>query len=78
MHNTPALLHIEPLGKPAADVGMFFMERLFTKVVHTLSAVMQEPTIIASSKADVLLFLPPSMDENVAHALLQSPSATIV
>jgi hypothetical protein len=37
--------HTEPEGKPAAAVGMFFIDKLFTKVVHTLSVVMLEPTI---------------------------------
>jgi hypothetical protein len=45
MLKIPALLQTEPLGKPALDVGMFFIERLFTKVAQTLSVVIFEPTI---------------------------------
>ena len=50
MHNTPALLQTEPLGNPAADVGIFLIESLLANKVQALSAVMQEPTIIASEK----------------------------
>ena len=63
MHKTPELLQIEPLGKPADDVGIFLIDRLFTKVAQALSAVMQEPTIIASANVEVLLHLPPTIEE---------------
>ena len=35
MLKIPALLQTEPLGKPALDVGIFFIDRLFTNVAQT-------------------------------------------
>jgi hypothetical protein len=45
----------EPLGKPTFEVGIFFIESLFTKVVQEASAQIQEPTIKVSSSEQVLL-----------------------
>ena len=73
MHNTPALLQTEPLGNPAADVGIFLIERLLANKVQALSAVMQEPTIIASEKESVLLFTPPNIADRIDDATLQQP-----
>jgi hypothetical protein len=39
------------------------MLRLFTKVEHTLFAVILDPTIIAVSNVDVLLVVPPNIAE---------------
>ena len=33
MFKTPALLHTDPAGKPAEDVGIFLIERLLTNVL---------------------------------------------
>ena len=73
MHNTPALLQIEPLGKPAADVGIFIIERLFTKVAHALFAVMLLPAITVLMNVDVLLQQPPTIAEKQEAATLQNP-----
>ena len=61
MFNTPELLQTEPAGKPADEVGIFLIDKLFTNVAHCLSAVIQEPTIIAQLQLDVLLHLPPKI-----------------
>jgi hypothetical protein len=42
MFKIPTLLQTDPEGRPALDVGMFLIDRLFTKVVPALSAVMLE------------------------------------
>ena len=73
MHNTPALLQTEPLGNPAADVGIFLIERLLANKVQALSAVMQEPTIIASEKEEISLDLPPKIAEFNPFDMLQAP-----
>jgi hypothetical protein len=55
IHSTPALLQIEPLGNPAADVGIFIIDKLFTNVAQALFAAILLPTIIASANVDVSL-----------------------
>jgi hypothetical protein len=54
-------LHTIPEGNPAVDVGIVFIESALTKVVHALSAVILEPTIIALQNVDVLLNPPPKI-----------------
>lgn len=63
MFKTPELLQTEPEGKPADDVGMFLIERLFTNVVHTLSDVIFEPTINVLAHEATLLHCPPKTPE---------------
>jgi hypothetical protein len=67
----PELLHTEPLGKPALDVGIFVIERLFTKVAQTLFAVILEPTIIAQAQLFVKLDRPAKTPELSPEAVLQ-------
>ena len=43
MFRTPELLQTEPDGKPADDVGIFFIDRLLTMVEQFLSAVIPLP-----------------------------------
>lgn len=43
MFNTPELLQTEPDGRPDAEVGMFFIDRLLTMVEKFLSAVIPLP-----------------------------------
>ena len=43
------LLQIEPEGRPAALVGIFTIDKLFTNVAQLLFAVILVPTIIASA-----------------------------
>jgi len=45
MFKVPPLLQTEPLGKPVGDVGIFFIDKLFTKVVLFLSAEIKFQTI---------------------------------
>jgi len=73
MHNTPALLHTEPLGNPAADVGMFFNDKLFANKVQALSAVILLPAITVLMNVDVLLQQPPTIAEKQEAAILQNP-----
>ena len=73
MHNTPALFHTEPLGNPAADVGMFLIDKLFTNVVQALSAIIFEPTIIVLSHELVLLQTPPKIEEQLPDAIFVKP-----
>ena len=47
---TPALLQTAPLGNPAEATGIFIIDKLLTKVLHTLSAVILLPTIIAQAQ----------------------------
>jgi len=49
---------------------MFLIDKLFTKVVQTLSAVILEPTIIAQAKVDVLFVVPPNIAEATLDAVL--------
>ena len=62
MFKTPALLHTDPAGKPAEDVGIFLIERLFTNVVQSLSDVMFEPTINEQAQ-EATLHVPPKIPE---------------
>ena len=62
-----------PDGKPALDVGIFKIDKLFTNVVQTLLAVIQEPTIIVSAQVFVLLHCPPKIDDLSPDAVLQQP-----
>ena len=59
-------------GNPADDVGTSMIERLFTKVVHTLFAVMHDPAI-NESLHDALLHLPPITAEKVPLTVLRHP-----
>ena len=43
--NTPPLLQTAPEGKPADEVGIFFIESLLTNVAQVISAVILEPMI---------------------------------
>ena len=61
--NIPKLFHTEPLGKPADDVGIFLIDKLFTNVVQTLSAVILFPTITAETQAFVSLQKPPKIED---------------
>lgn len=62
MLSTFPFRHTEPEGKPAAAVGIFFIDRLFTKVAQTLSVVMFEPTIY-DLQHEATLEVPPKMPE---------------
>jgi hypothetical protein len=75
--STPLLFQTEPLGKPADDVGMFFIDSLFTNVVQLASAVILEPTIIAQAQVFVLFALPPKIAEKTPEAVLNSPPPII-
>jgi len=77
MFNTPPLFQTAPAGNPAADVGILFIDKLFTKVAQALSAVIFEPTIIALSKVDVLLHAPPKIEEYSDDAVLFPPPLTV-
>ena len=66
-------LQIAPEGKPAEDVGIFLMDKLFTNVAHCLSAVIHEPTIIALLHVEVLLHIPPNIAELQDDAVLRQP-----
>ena len=68
--------HTAPLGKPTAEVGIFFIERLFTKVVQDLSVVIHSPTIWDEAKV-ALLFLPPNIPEYAPDAELNAPPPTV-
>jgi hypothetical protein len=57
---TVPFAHTEPCGKPAAAVGIFIIDRLFTNVVQVRLAVMFEPTIIAS-EVPAIFWLPPKI-----------------
>jgi hypothetical protein len=48
---TVPLRQTEPAGNPAAAVGIFFMDRLFTKVAQFLSATMFEPDMNTQEQA---------------------------
>ncbi len=63
MFKTLPFFQTAPDGNPADEVGIFLIERLFTKVVHTLSAVKFDPTIIALAHVFVLLLFPPKIAE---------------
>jgi hypothetical protein len=56
---------------------MFFIERLFTNVVQTLSAVKLEPISIAQSKEQVVLEEPPAINELELIAKLKQPPLTV-
>ena len=56
---------------------MFLIDRLFTKVVQTLSAVILEPTIIAQAQVFVELHLPDAIKELSPEAILQQPPPTV-
>jgi hypothetical protein len=75
--SVPKSFQTAPEGKPADDVGIFTIDRLFTNVVHILFAVMQEPTIIAQLQLAVELFLPPKIDVWLPDAVLQKPLLTV-
>jgi hypothetical protein len=75
---TPAFDHTEPEGSPADEVGIFFIERLFTNVAHTLSAVMLLPTIIAQAHPEVVLSFPPKIELNAPLDVLLHPPTTIL
>lgn len=76
MFNTPALLHTEPLGRPTEDVGIFFIDKLFTNVVQTLSAVILEPTIMAQANVDVVFKQPPNIADALLRTLFSEPPPT--
>ena len=61
MFKTFPFFQTAPEGKPAEDVGIFLIDKLFTNVVHSLSAVIHEPTIIAQLQLAVELSLPPNI-----------------
>jgi len=56
-------LHTAPDGKPADEVGIFVIDRLFTNVVHTQFAIIFDPTIIVQLLLFVLLPVPPRTAE---------------
>ncbi len=66
-------LQIAPFGNPVGPVGILIIERLFTKVVQALFAVMLEPTIIAQEHVFVLLKFPPKIEEKNPDAQLLQP-----
>jgi hypothetical protein len=72
--STPAFDQTDFEGSPAADVGIFIIERLFTKVVHTLSVIIQEPTT-NESLLTVRLKCPPKIPvlQPLEQATLQQP-----
>ena len=76
MLSTPPLFQTEPAGKPAADVGIFIMDRLFTNVVQVLSAAIFEPTINVQALPQILLHSPPKTTEYKASAILRKPLPT--
>jgi hypothetical protein len=53
---TPPLLQTEPLGNPAADNGIDFIDKFSIKVVSALSDVILLPIICELAKVEVLLF----------------------
>ena len=65
--------HTAPAGRPAALVGMFIIDKLFTKVVFILFAVMKLPTIIAQANVLVVLFPPPRIALLVVLAVFVVP-----
>lgn len=67
----------EPEGKPALDVAIFFIERLFTNVAHDLSAEIQEPSINALQKQESLLNSPPAIKPPLPDAILHLPFITV-
>ena len=62
MFNTLPFFQTDPTGKPADDVGIFIMFKLFTNVEHTLVVVILEPTINEQLK-QATLFTPPKIAE---------------
>jgi hypothetical protein len=70
-------LQTAPAGRPADPVGIVMIERLFTKVAHTRFAVIQDPTIIASSHVLVLFSLPPKIAEQFPDATFKYPPLTV-
>jgi hypothetical protein len=52
--------HTDFVGSPAAAVGIFLIDRLFTKVVQALSDVIFEPTINEQAH-DAILRTPPKI-----------------
>jgi hypothetical protein len=66
-------LHTIPEGNPAVDVGIVFIESALTKVVHALSDVIFDPTIIEQSNVDVLLLIPPKIAEHAPLAVFKLP-----
>ena len=58
----PLSLHTEPAGKPADDVGMFLIERLFTNVAQERSLVILDPTMKEQAQEATLLE-PPNTPE---------------
>jgi hypothetical protein len=75
MFNTPELLQTAPEGNPAEDVGIVFIERLFTKVVHTLSEVILDPTINEQAK-EAVFDLPPKIAAEAPLAVFKEPPRT--
>ena len=76
---TVPLRQTEPDGNPTAAVGMFLMDRLFTKVVQVLSAQILFPTIILLLNPQVSFNAPPNIAEKDAPAgivLLLPPPIT--
>ena len=70
-------LQTAPAGRPADPVGIVMIERLFTKVAHARFAVIQDPTIIASSHVLVVLHLPPKIAEQFPDATFKYPPLTV-
>ena len=70
-------LQIAPFGNPVGPVGILMIERLFTKVVQALFAVMLEPTIIAQEHVFVVLLYPPNTEEKHPDAMLLRPPAIV-
>ena len=90
MFKTPPLFQTEPEGKPNDDVGIVLIERLFTNVVHSLSAIIPTPIIIAPVQQDVFphppniaefnafiqFIAPPPINELIPETLFVIPEKT--
>ena len=72
-------LHTEPEGKPESEVGRSAIEidKLLTKVVQDLFAVILEPTIITQLQPFVELEFPPKIADAQPDAVLQYPPLTV-
>ena len=78
MFRTPLLLHTAPDGSPADEVGMFLIERLFTKVAHILSALIFDPTMKdLLHPVSIVLHSPPRIAEKGERAMLLHPPPTV-
>ena len=71
----PLSLHTEPEGRPAEDVGMFLIDRLFTNVAQERSLVILDP-IIKESEQEATFIPPPNIPEFAPLDVLQTPPPT--